>query len=113
MLKGTPTVMGNLDRWYAEKRAGIEAIGRNIAAKATAKAKTDRPWKDRTSHARQGLKGGTQWDSTTALIIYLAHSVDYGPYLELCNDGRFAVIEKTLNSFRAELLTSVKAILNA
>lgn len=113
MLKGMGTVLGNLDKWYAEKIAGCEAVGRNIAAKAEGKAKIDRPWKDRTANARQGLKGGTQWDSATALIIYLAHSVDYGPYLELANDSKYAVIEKTLNSFRAELLESVKAILNA
>jgi hypothetical protein len=103
----------NLDKWAEEKKAGIEAVGRNIAAKSEAKAKTDRTWKDRTANARQGLHAGTQWDSATALIIYLAHSVDYGPYLELCNDGKYAIIEKTLNSFRKELLDSVKAILNA
>jgi len=113
MLKGMGTVLGNLDRWYVEKMAGVEAVGRNIAAKAEGKAKRERLWQDRTSAARDELHAGTQWDSATALIIYLAHGVDYGPYLELCNDGKYAIIEKTLNSFKAELLTSVKAILNA
>jgi len=106
-------VLGNLDRWQAEKMAGVEAVGRNIAAKAEGQAKRDRPWKDRTSNARQGLHGGTGWDSATAFIIYLAHGVEYGPYLELANSGKYAVIEKTLNSFRKELYDYVKAMLNA
>jgi len=106
-------IFANLDRWHAEKIAGVEAVGRNISAKAEGQAKRDRPWKDRTSNARQGLHGGTGWDSATAFIIYLAHSVDYGPYLELANSGKYAVIEKTLNSFRKELYDYVKAMLNA
>ena len=106
-------VLTNLEKWHQEKRAGCEAISRNIAAKAQGKARQDRPWKDRTGNARQGLKGVTQWDSFTALIIYLAHSVEYGPYLELCNDGKYAIIEKTLNSLRKELYDSLKRIMNA
>jgi len=113
MLKGMGTVLGNLDRWYAEKMAGCEAVGRNIAAKAEGKAKRDRPWTDRSHDARDELHAGTQWDSPTALIIYLAHGVEYGPYLELAHDKKYEIIEKTLNSFRKELLNYVKMIMNS
>jgi len=109
-------VLTNLEKWHQEKRAGCEAIARNIAAKAQGKARAlpkEQSWQDRSGNARQGLKGGMQWDSFTALIIYLAHSVDYGPYLELCNDGKHAVLEKTLNSLRKELYDSLKRIMNA
>jgi hypothetical protein len=34
--------------------------------------------------------------SGTKIRIYLAHTVDYGVYLELANDQRFAVIDPTL-----------------
>ena len=106
-------VLTNLDKWHQEKRAGCEAIARNITGKIQKKARKEAIWQDRSGDARKGLMGGTQWDSFTALIIYLAHSMEYGPYLELCNDGKYAIIEKTINSFRKELYDSLKRVMNA
>jgi len=112
-MAGLEQVLANLGRWHQEKRAAIQAIAASIAKQAEAKAKIDRPWKDRTANARQGLKGGVAWQDIVLLIIYLAHSVDYGPYLELAHDGKYQIIEKTLNSYRTELYNSLKRIMNA
>ena len=105
-----PEVLSNLDKWKELKKAGITAVGMNTAKEAEAKAKQDAPWQDRTGNARQGLRGTSGWEGET-LKIRLSHSMEYGPYLELCNDGKYAILEKTLNSFREELHNNLKRIM--
>jgi hypothetical protein len=105
-------ILANLDRYVYQKKAGAEMVARNIAAKAQAKAKADRPWTDRTGAARDELHAGVLWQDF-ALLLYLAHGVEYGPYLELCNDGKYAVLEKTLNSFGDELYNHVKRLMES
>jgi len=102
----------NLDRWHKEKKAGIAAVGQNVKANAERKAKQDAIWKDRTGNARQGLQGNSFWELATVFKITLGHTVEYGPYLELANDGKYAVLERTLNSLRGELYRNIKMMLN-
>ena len=42
--------------------------------------------------------------------IILSHSMEYGPYFGICNDGKYAILEKTLNSFREELHNNLKGL---
>jgi hypothetical protein len=61
-----------------------------------AEAKANAPWTDRTGQARQGLRGFVQDLSETVVAIYLVHQKDYGVYLELARQGRYAIIMPTL-----------------
>ena len=105
-----PEVLRNLDMWKELKKAGVTAVAMNTAKEAEAKAKQDAPWQDRSGNARQTLKGTSGWEGDTIKII-LSHSMEYGPYLEICNDGKYAILEKTLNSFREELHNNLKRIM--
>ena len=105
-----PEVLKNLDAWKELKKAGVTAVGINTSKEAEAKAKQEAPWQDRTGNARQGLRGTSGWEGEI-LKIRLSHSMEYGPYLELCNDGKYAILEKTLNSFREELHNNLKRIM--
>lgn len=58
-------------------------------------AKEHRKWTDRTGHARQRLEGSVH-PIQTGYRIQLAHGVDYGLWLELAHEKRFAVIEPTI-----------------
>lgn len=63
----------------------IEAIGilaDLIAQKMQGEAQEGAPWNDVTTAARGGLRGWAV-KSATEVVMYLAHSVEYGPYLEL------------------------------
>lgn len=66
-----------IDRKIAE----TDALCRDWAGTLEGEAKQRAPWRDRTSHARQGLHGGVERESNT-FTIYLAHSMVYGRYLE-------------------------------
>jgi Zn-dependent oligopeptidase len=60
--------------------------------------KENRPWTDRTSRARQELKGTWAKADEATWEITLAHGVDYGIYLEKYYEERFAIIDPTIKS---------------
>ena len=112
MLKGTSTVLANLDRWGNLKMAGVQGVCTILASEFAAEAKAEHPWKNQTHHAEQGLYGKFRWDGSSA-IIELGHRVDYGPALELANDGKYGILEKKLNSRRLVVYNRVKSIMEA
>ena len=68
MLKGMSGVLRNLDRWRDKRMAGVQGVGMIIAADAAKKSKANRPWTDRTHHAKQGLYGKFRWEGTQGII---------------------------------------------
>jgi len=90
----------NLQAWADRMKAALFALGQTYGAKMEAEAKRPKtaggaPWEDRTGHARQGLHGGAV-DTGEAIVAYVAHSVDYGVYLELAMQQRYAILEPTV-----------------
>lgn len=74
-------------------------------------AKEHRPWTDRSGRARQGLTGYTDTE-TEKIYIYLAQTVDYGLWLELANEKKYAVIDPTLKAKSPEIISSCQNLLN-
>lgn len=58
-------------------------------------AKENRRWTDRTGHARQRLNGYVS-KIQNGYRIYIAHGVDYGIWLELAHEKRFAILPQTI-----------------
>lgn len=68
--------------------AATLALLQNYAGHAEARMKSRAPWTDRTAHARQGLYATSVVSKIagfTRLALALAHSVDYGKWLETVN----------------------------
>jgi hypothetical protein len=57
--------------------------------------KNNAPWTDRTGAARAGLHTTHNFEPGVFELI-LAHSVYYGIYLEICNSGKYSIIDKTI-----------------
>lgn len=70
------------------------------------------PWTDRTSNARQGLFTRAFRDAKGYTII-LAHSVPYGIWLEVRHDGRYAIINPTLQIKGREVMRRLQGLLDA
>jgi len=114
-MSGSNIVNANLDKWFGSKIAGVQGLSMIIASQAAAKSKAlpqSESWKDDTHHARQGLYGKVKKEGSKFIIEH-GHRVSYGVYLELANDGKHAVLEKTLNSLRGEFLSGVKQIMES
>ena len=67
-------------------------------------AKKNAIWQDRTGDARDGLTAQAWKDPRGSVMIALFHTVDYGVWLETIQNGRFAVIMRTLESEGARLI---------
>lgn len=111
MAKGFNEVIKNLDKWDNFVRAGVEGVARITASKAKSYAKLHKRWKNRTSHAVQGLDADVEWTTNTKLYVYIFHSVDYGVWLELANSGKYAILEESLSVFKKDFLDSVKTLM--
>ena len=75
--------------------AALEMYGDTVSKKLESQAKQNRPWTDRTNRARLGLTGSYDLQ-TDGLHVVLAHTVDYGVWLELAHEKRFAIVEPTM-----------------
>lgn len=85
-------------------RAGLLELGQIMASRIESAAKTAAIWIDRTSNARQGLKGLAVMEGAK-LVIYLFHSMSYGKWLELAMGQKYAVIMATLRSHYPQVMS--------
>lgn len=84
LLSGLTTVEDRLD-------VAVGMLCETAAKNLEGDAKDQARWVDRTGAARQRLQGYT-YRTSTGWRIVLAHGVDYGIWLELANEKRFAIV---------------------
>ncbi len=110
MVKGTKQVLDNLDKWAKDRLEGIAAFNVATASRSQSKARTEARWQNITGNARQGLTGQS-YIQPPKMFIALFHKVIYGKYLELANDGKFAIIEQTLNGIRNDWFKGIRRLM--
>jgi hypothetical protein len=97
-------------RFTMHLAAGLWAYTKGFAARVEQYAKENAPWDDRTGDARMGLTAiGEQ-----RLVYYsitLFHTVEYGLWLEVRWDGKYAIIVPTLEVMGPRLMEEL-AMLN-
>lgn len=77
-------------------------------ARVEAHARSNAPWSDITGRARNGLTARVYMEGGE-VVLELAHSVDYGYWLEVIQEGRFAVIMPTLEALGPDILRDAGA----
>lgn len=102
-------VLDFLSNAETKAQAAVRMFATEGAKKFENYAKQNRPWTDRTGQARQRLTGWveTMKDRTR---IHIGHGVNYGIYLELANQKRFAILQKTVNMVSPEILKGFKEL---
>ena len=103
-------VLEKLSRTETKSQIAIKMYAQEGAKKFENYAKNNRPWTDRTGHARQRLTGWVE-TLTNRVRIYIGHAVDYGVYLELAHEKRYAILQKTVNNCSQEVLDGYKNLL--
>lgn len=77
--------------------AAVRMYAETQAQNLISYSKNNRPWTDRTGDARKRLNAYvTTIPNGNGYRINLAHGVDYGVYLELAMEKRFAILEPTV-----------------
>lgn len=107
--RGLNSVLKKLEETVADMKTTAGAAGDLTAAQLQSEAKKNRRWRDRTNAARNSITGSSRL-RMGKLTVALAIGVDYGPYLELSNVGRFAIIEPTMRANRTKLAENYKKL---
>lgn len=89
-------LLNGLSQFESRADAAVAAYAETSALKLQNYAKQNRPWTDRTGHARQRLTC-TSGKVAEGYKLTLSHGVDYGIWLELAHEKRFAIIQPTIN----------------
>jgi hypothetical protein len=80
-----------------------EAVFEKAAQEVESYAKDNAPWNDITGSARGGLQAKAE-SSNGDIVLSLEHTVDYGLWLEVIQNGKFAIIMPTLESRAPEIM---------
>jgi len=105
------TLIRNLEERESRLRQAIKILTDAGARKMEAWAKVNARWTDRTGNARQGIKGESMWVDTTKITIALSYSVDYGIWLELAMEKKYAILEEAIEQNKDELIEAYKRLM--
>lgn len=86
------------------------AIAQYNAPRVESYMKDNAPWTDRTGNARNGLAARPYRDNNEVGIV-LFHQVPYGIYLETRFDGRYAIIQPTIDTLGPQIMAQYNRIL--
>lgn len=110
-MRGLDSTIGKLVKEVSKTKVGLAAYAQMQAApRLQAYAVANAPWHDISGMARRGLKGGTYMKGDK-VIIYIAHQVDYGVYLELAMDQKYAILDPTIEANKAEVFANYSRIM--
>lgn len=107
---GQADMIDNLDRYMALVNQAVDRVAEMFAPVFEEYAKLNARWKDRTSNARQTLNADWRRMTQDVVILWLAHGVEYGIYLEKRWSGRYAIIWPTIESHLAEINRALQGI---
>lgn len=105
--------LGNIKHLDDKTQAALKVVGDTVSNQMESYAKLNAPWTDRTSNARQGLKGrSVAKDDVTILEMSIAHTMDYGLWLEtrLAFQDRYKILEDARDSQVDTLKTMLKGL---
>lgn len=103
-------IVKRIDEVREKSRIAIQMFAVQGAKKFENYAKKNRRWTDRTGHARQRLTGSVDV-KVHKVTIYISHGVDYGVYLELAHNMKYAILEETVEQVSTEILEGCRTLL--
>lgn len=105
--------MGNIARNLVEKElktmAALDLYGDSVSKEMEAYAKSNRPWQDRTGEARKRLKGNKK-NMGNVIRCEISHGVDYGIFLEMKNECRYAILKPTVQALSPKVVNGLGKI---
>lgn len=102
----------NLDKMGEKLGALVLMYSATKAQELESKMKVNRPWTDRTGMAKATLSARVSQPDEKTIRITLAHGVEYGIWLELANEQRYAIINPTIQQEGPKLIEDLNGILN-
>lgn len=110
-IEGLEAVVKKLQGISPRIKKALLADARNVSKQMETWAKNNAPWTDRTGLARANLKAHVSFDNTDTLMMSLSHHMYYGVFLELCNAGKYAILESAINQYAPVLIDDLHHII--
>ena len=107
----TSNLVNGMDDFESRADVAIRMYVETVAKDLESYAKEHRPWTDRTGAARQRLLGAVETTST-GYRVSLAHGVDYGIFLEMANEKKYAILEPTVRLKGPDAVKGMDNLLN-
>lgn len=98
--------------YVAAIRRGVWQLAKRYEPEIEQWMKDNASWTDQSSNARQSLNTDVQQVGQDMVTIILAHGMTYGIFLELANQGRYAIIAPSLDLFAPRIWNDVRAMLS-
>ena len=108
-LDASKLISGLAER-EVKTRAALGLYADTVSKKMEAHAKSNKPWTDRTGRAKQSLNSSWSWRGDVARVE-LSHGVDYGIYLEFCNERKYSIIRPTIDYISPSAIKGLKNII--
>jgi hypothetical protein len=83
-----------------------------IVPELQAKMQVNRPWFDRTGMAKATLRASVSTPRPEVVRITLSHGAEYGIWLELANEKRFAIIAPTIRMEAPRVIEGLQGIMS-
>jgi len=109
-VAGSENVLNNFRAYVGRTKATLHALGDHYAQKMEGEAKPAAPWTDRTGDARRGLFGSVE-ERDSQLLIRLSGSERHNVYLELANQGKYAVIGPTVKRNAPDFIRDAERVI--
>lgn len=106
----TSALEKGLEAFMDKSEASIQMYAETAALKLQNYMRDEAPWTDRTGDARKRLTG-TVYRVKGGYQIILSHGVDYGIWLELAHEKRFAIIQPTILVNSNEIMRGLDRLL--
>lgn len=90
-------------------RAAIGVYADTAAKKMEGQAKNKAPWVDRTSNARNSIRGDFGWKGNNA-VITLSGNMNYFVFLELAHEKKYAILVPTIQGNAKEIIDGYKRL---
>ncbi|WFD12011.1 hypothetical protein [Tepidibacter hydrothermalis] len=91
-------------------KAAVGLYANTAGKKLEGYAKQNAPWTDHTAQARQSIQGGHEWQGNKC-NIFVAGNKEYSPFLEFCNEGKYAILYPTVRNYSAEIILGMQNLL--
>lgn len=99
----------DLDTVERQLRAAIGVYADTVAKRLEAEAKQNAKWINRTSNARNSIRGTFGWRDNKCRIV-LSGGMDYSVWLELANGKRYAILVPTMETNAAAIIKGYKRL---
>ena len=104
-------LMNGLSRLEARANSAVRVYLETEALKVQNTARSEAPWTDRTGQARQRLTTNVSVTGN-GFRMELSHGVDYGIWLELAHEQRFAILDPTIKKESLRIVRGCKNLVN-